>query len=156
MYDQIKRHRHLLKYLLEHWDRVIHLKRRSYLDSAISKYFMEHRKVVHSDQVVDSSPVTVNVQEIASTMLGHQRYEEKMDRVLLQKNFKNKVIDVYYEDLVSDLDYTMRGVFSHISVSTHLFPSKLKKVGKQNHWERITNFNELLQYLTEHRVEVSS
>jgi len=145
-----KRYKGLKKILLSSDDlKIIHLKRRDLLQVYVSKELAAKRRIMNEtsskrayQNLLEIGKLYCPIENVESFFIDHSKRVKEYDDLLVS----NKVLEVYYEDLVKNIQLGMKNVQDYLCVKQKKLNTVLVKQNVLSLQEIIANFLELSEY----------
>ena len=122
--------------------KIIHLKRKNYLDIIISSRIASSTgkwQITSKKEMGDYEPIWLDYKECLDSFKKINKYE-----IIYDDFFKDHpLINITYEDLLKNLDYELNRIQKFLGLDIEVLASPLKKQNHKKPVESIINYQEL-------------
>lgn len=136
-----------IDYISNFYGKIIHLKRRSYLDKCIS-WFVAQRDngFLYLHRPPKKKPIHIDIQKL-DYYLNRMIAQEKMwDNILTGHNVKT----VYYSELVNEWETTLLSCQSFLNIQRKIMSQKTCRAISKPHLDLVINKREVLDYMKDY------
>lgn len=137
MLNQLGRFPGVLDYLVENQFRIIHVVRRNYLKTYLSRMTARARGAYHSEKALKTTKVAINVDTLRAKLTRIKRDHETWHDLL---HDKLPYMEFVYEDFLADPEGQLRRVFDFVGQDYVPVQSNLVKVNPDSLSEIIENY----------------